>query len=85
VRTRRCGPHSCVEVIDDGDGIPEGDRDLIFEPYQRSPSRPGLTASVGLGLTVSRKLAALMEGSLEYRHEDGKSIFELSLTSANTG
>jgi len=85
VRTRQCGPRSCVEVIDGGEGIPERDRDLIFEPYQRSPSTPGLTASVGLGLTVSRKLAALMGGSLEYRYEDGKSIFELSLTSANTG
>jgi PAS domain S-box-containing protein len=84
VRTYQDGMWSCVEVIDDGGGIPPADRDLIFEPYQRAKGSVELTASIGLGLTVSRKLADLMGGTLEYRHEDGRSIFELRLTSAES-
>lgn len=69
----------CVEVIDDGDGIPESERGHVFEPYQRSTSHSPITASIGLGLTVSLRLAHLMGGDLTYRYDAGRSIFELSL------
>lgn len=66
-------------VTDDGDPIPVHDRERIFEAYQRAHNQPGLTGSIGLGLAVSRRLARLMGGDLTYRHQDGQSIFELSL------
>ena len=66
-------------VKDDGDPIPTEDRERIFEPYQRARSQPERPGSIGLGLAVSRRLARLMGGDLTYRHEDGHSIFELSL------
>jgi signal transduction histidine kinase len=68
-----------VSVIDDGPGVAAEDRERIFEAYQRARQAPGLPGSVGLGLSVSRQLALLMEGDLTYRHEAGESIFELSL------
>lgn len=70
---------SCVAVIDNGAGVPEEEREHIFEPYQRAPHAQEVAASMGLGLTVSRKLAKLMEGSLTYEYEAGKSIFEFAL------
>lgn len=73
----------CVEVIDDGHGIPENERDHVFQPYQRSTSHSPTTASIGLGLTVSLKLARLMGGDLSYRYEGGMSVFELSLQPAD--
>jgi PAS domain S-box-containing protein len=84
VTTYADGKWSCLEVIDDGDGVPTGERDLIFEPYQRAQNSVGLTASIGLGLTVSRKLADLMGGTLTYRFENGRSVFRLALTSAES-
>lgn len=69
----------CVAVIDDGPGVPEDEWERIFEPYQRTLNRESLTASVGLGLTVSRRLARLMGGDLTYRYEHDRSIFELCL------
>jgi len=69
-------------VSDNGPGIPLEEQDLIFEPYHRAHSSKGLTASVGLGLTVSRKLAKLMDGDLTYRNENGQSIFQLDLPKA---
>lgn len=71
-----------LAVADNGPGVPHEDWDRIFEPYHRSPNREGLTASIGLGLTVSRKLASIMNGDLTYRKTDTESVFELTLPAA---
>ncbi len=68
-----------ITVSDDGPGIPVGDREQIFQPYQRAHNATGQPASVGLGLTISRQLARLMGGDLTYRHEEGRSSFDLAL------
>jgi len=68
-----------VIVADDGSGVPDKDRERIFELYQRAHDRPGLAESLGLGLTISRHLARLMGGDVTYRYEDGSSAFELTL------
>lgn len=68
-----------VEVVDNGQGIPEAYRSRIFEPYVSAHKVQGLTASVGLGLTVSRDLARLMGGDLEYDHDGRDSVFRLTL------
>lgn len=72
-----------VTVKDDGSGVPEGQREQIFEPYARAHDTAEQPNSVGLGLSVSRKLARLMGGDLEYRHED-RSVFDLSLPAASS-
>lgn len=66
-------------VSDDGDPIAVEDRERIFEAYQRAHYQSGVTGSIGLGLSVSRRLARLMGGDLTYRHQNGHNIFELSL------
>ncbi len=68
-----------IEVRDNGPGIPERDREKIFEPYHRAHRFEGQPASVGLGLTVSRQLARLMGGELSYRYLGDQSVFELTL------
>ncbi len=70
-----------VEVRDDGDGIPPEDREHIFEPYRTAHDQIGQPASVGLGLTVSRQLARLMDGDLEYLRDGPWSVFRLTLPS----
>lgn len=71
-----------VEVVDDGPGLPPEEWEKIFEPYHRVHQTPGLPGSVGIGLTISRQLAELMNGRLEYRVEDGMSRFRLELQPA---
>jgi two-component system, OmpR family, sensor kinase len=48
-----------VEVEDDGPGIPVGEEALIFEPFFRARSTQGAadTSSVGLGLSLVRRIA----------------------------
>lgn len=68
-----------VRVEDNGPGVAVEERERIFEPYQRAHDAPGLTASMGLGLSISRHLARLMGGDLRYEEESGLSVFTLSM------
>ncbi len=69
-------------VRDDGPGIEPEDREAVFEPYGRVSGGATHKASVGLGLTLSRRLAGLMDGTLEYVDGDGDgATFLLSLPS----
>jgi PAS domain S-box-containing protein len=73
------GPVAKVQVQDNGPGIPDEHSAPIFEPYYRAHELITQPTSVGLGLTVSRKLARLMGGDLTYRRHDNKTVFELTL------
>ena len=73
-----------IEVRDHGDPIPGGEREAIFDRYYRARQEPGLTASVGLGLTVSRELARVMGGDVTYHH-DGESVFTVVLPQTVSG
>ncbi|MGH8925126.1 MAG: sensor histidine kinase [Acidimicrobiia bacterium] len=71
-----------ITVIDDGPGVPPESLDRLFEPYHHGRGDAGQPASIGLGLTVSRFLARLMEGDIRLvPHPDG-TAFELSLPAA---
>lgn len=67
-----------MTVGDNGEGIPEDARDSIFEPYDRGDNATVVSESFGLGLSISRALARLMGGDLEYRRTE-RSQFVLSL------
>lgn len=68
-----------IAVADDGVGVTADQMTHIFEPYHSAHTHEGMTASVGLGLTVSRKLARLMGGDVDYRRPAGETVFELTL------
>jgi two-component system sensor histidine kinase KdpD len=52
VRSRRSGERLVVRVVDQGAGIPEPDRKLIFEPFYRRQQDSG--RGFGLGLAIAR-------------------------------
>lgn len=72
------GATSFVEVFDDGQGIPDHDVEAIFEPYGRATASAVVPGSVGLGLTLSKRLAELMGGALTYVASEG-CTFRLTL------
>jgi signal transduction histidine kinase len=54
------------EVIDTGTGIEEGKIDSVFEPFhQADTSMVRSFSGLGLGLTVARRMAELIGGSLK--------------------
>ena len=68
-----------LRTCDNGSGVPEDERERIFEPYASARGVRAHAGSIGLGLAVSRELARLMGGDLTYRYQDDESIFELTL------
>ena len=66
-------------VADDGPGLPESEWERIFDSYHSAHPVDGQPASVGLGLTVSRRLARLMGGDIQYSHDGYGSLFEFRL------
>ncbi len=77
------GDMAFLDVTDDGAGIPTLQLDKIFEPYGRAATDNVVPGSVGLGLTLSKRLAELMGGTLSYEPSSG-CTFRLSLPSART-
>jgi len=71
-----------VDVADDGPVLASIERERIFEPYYRMADSPGLPGSVGIGLAISRQLAQLMKGSLDYRRQGDFGYFRLTLPAA---
>jgi PAS domain S-box-containing protein len=67
-----------VRVCDDGDRIEDVVVETIFEPFGQE-RRKIIPNSIGLGLPVSRKLARLMGGDVQYSYEDNRSCFSLFL------
>ncbi len=56
-----------LEIGDTGAGIPERDRDRIFEPYFTTKS-----SGLGLGLVLTRKIVEAHEGEIVVDSEPGK-------------
>ena len=62
---RREGERAVVEVADDGDGVPEGDRERVFERFVRlDAARSRDDGGAGLGLAIARDVAVRHGGTL---------------------
>lgn len=61
-----------VTVADDGMGIPEDKQDKIFQPFHRAGQETGPIEGTGIGLTISKRLAELMEASVGFRSAEGE-------------
>jgi two-component system OmpR family sensor kinase len=57
------GPGATLSVEDGGPGLPEQDRDALFEPFRRGPgARPG---GAGLGLAIVARIQRAHGGTVE--------------------
>ncbi len=68
-----------VLVCDDGPPVPLDERDRMFQAYERVHDQSGTPDSVGLGLTVCRRLSQLMGGDVVYDHDGSWSTFTVTL------
>jgi two-component system OmpR family sensor kinase len=78
---RRDGGLLEILVDDDGPGIPEEERERIFEPFYRlDRSRDRATGGFGLGLSIARKAVKLHGGTLRVERSPlGGARFVISL------
>jgi signal transduction histidine kinase len=72
---------ACLGVRDDGPGVPERDREHLFERFYRADG--GKASGSGLGLAIASELARRMDGGLELRSAEGGTVFALVLPAAS--
>jgi two-component system sensor histidine kinase KdpD len=73
-----------VTVADQGRGIPEADRERVFEPFVRGAATDG--AGTGLGLSIARAVAVVHGGSIWIETAPGGGtavVFELPIEPGN--
>ena len=70
VEAAQVGDHVDLRIVDRGPGVPVGDRQRIFEPFQRLGDG-GNGSGVGLGMAVARGFVTVMEGELELEDTPG--------------
>ena len=77
------GGHVLLRVLDRGPGVPEEERERIFEPFYRREGRredEGDERGVGLGLSLVRQIARRHGGDVRCLPRDGGgACFEVSL------
>ena len=74
--------HIEVVVSDRGEAIPHDVAANIFEPFFSGASSASQPGSIGLGLSVSRRLARLMGGDLDHRRVGSENHFVLTVNRA---
>ena len=73
-----------IDVIDDGPGIRDADRERIFAPYVRASSET-LASGIGLGLAICRRIATAHRGTIGAMAEPGRgSRFRFAIPTAGS-
>ncbi len=53
-----------MQIADEGDGIPQGDLEHIFDKFYRAQKTDQVRAGTGLGLAISRGFVEAMHGTI---------------------
>lgn len=84
VRVKREDDIAVAEIIDDGPGIPEDERERAFEPFFRCEEvRESETPGSGLGLAVCRSIARSHGGDVRFEQREDGFVASLVLPTAD--
>jgi two-component system sensor histidine kinase KdpD len=75
-----------IEVMDEGEGIPPSELELIFDKFYRVHAGDRRRAGTGLGLAIARGFVEAMGGTITARNRDDRSgaVFVVSLPVTET-
>jgi signal transduction histidine kinase len=82
LRVRRRDGHAELAVEDAGPGIPPEHQAAVFERFYRIEG--GMASGSGLGLSIARELARLMNGSVRLESHSGRTVVTLELPAGGT-
>jgi len=84
LRARQDGRVVTMEVADQGDGIPAGESERIFDRFHRAASTDRKRAGTGLGLAICRGFLRAMKSSIVAANGEGGrgAVFTITMPSA---
>jgi two-component system sensor histidine kinase KdpD len=71
----------CLQILDEGDGIPAADLERIFDKFYRVQKGDQVRAGTGLGLAISRGFVEAMHGTISAANRTDRSgaVFTITL------
>ena len=71
----------CLQILDEGDGIPPADLEHIFDKFYRARKGDQVRAGTGLGLAISRGFVEAMHGTITAANRTDRSgaVFTIRL------
>ena len=81
IQTWQDGGSACLQILDEGEGIPPGDLENVFEKFYRARKGDHVLAGTGLGLAISRGFVESMGGTITAgnRSDRAGAVFTLRL------
>ena len=81
IQSWRDGESVYLRIVDEGDGIPSGDLERIFDKFYRAQKGDQVRAGTGLGLAISRGFVEAMHGTItaENRMDRPGAVFTIRL------
>ena len=81
LRARREGPVVRMQVLDEGPGLPDEDRERIFDKFYRVRAGDRQRAGTGLGLAIARGFMEAMGGTVTAANRSDRTgaVFTLTL------
>jgi two-component system sensor histidine kinase KdpD len=80
LRAKRMGTSVAVQILDQGPGLPEEDRERVFDKFYRVRVADKKRAGTGLGLAIARGFMEAMGGTITAANgPDRGAVFTLTL------
>ena len=81
IQSWRDGDSVYLQILDEGDGIPPGDLEHIFDKFYRAQKGDQVRAGTGLGLAISRGFVEAMHGTITAANRTDRTgaVFTISL------
>jgi two-component system sensor histidine kinase KdpD len=81
IRSWRDDRSVCLQIVDEGDGIPPADLERIFDKFYRARKGDQVRAGTGLGLAISRGFVEAMQGTISAANRTDRTgaVFTIAL------
>jgi two-component system, OmpR family, sensor histidine kinase KdpD len=85
IRTWRDRTTVCLQILDEGEGIPQSDLEHIFDKFYRVQKTDQVRPGTGLGLAISRGFVEAMNGTIVAGNRTDRrgAVFTITLPVAN--
>src|ERR1700738_2443468 len=79
IRSLRDKDSICLQILDEGDGIPPAELDSVFDKFYRAQKGDHVRPGTGLGLAISRGFVEALDGTISAANRTDRSAAVLTI------